>query len=746
MEKIIKNIDNYLLDDAPIKTFGEDKLGRKKFAEELGKSILNIKADNGFVYALEGEWGSGKTSIMNMATDYLKKNHSEKEPIIIIRFNPWWFSGQNQLIKQFFNEFTSELQKADIFLTEDISKLLNCFSKIVAPLQYIPIYGIAAKIVSNGASSVAGGLSEIAQEKEENVQSIKNKIDKAINKQDARFLIVIDDIDRLASEEIRQLFRVIKAIANFPKTIYLLAYDEKIVIDALEKVQENNGKKYLEKIVQVSVDVPLINKIKLRKIFHKMLEQILEETQDRLFDNKLWRNIYNKGIEHFLCSIRDVNRLINRLQAVYPPVKNEVNAVDFITLQALKVFQPNVYEFIKENKDMFTGAEDALFKNDHIDQSKKRKTAEKFLDEIPGKHREYIKTMLLSLSSKWSMLFNGATYDESWLSEWRKKGRLQSPDKFECYFRFGISDEDLSSAKLEEIILEERNNESFKKIFNELAKEKLYDGTSKLEIFLDRIQDYTKSQIPIENIKPIISVIFDIGDQYLFNKDSISYLSTNNEYRFGQIISQLLSQIEEQEERYKILEEAIKTGGSIYLPANYTVSLGQEHSKYTKRPPELPEEKREVSLIQQERLEKICLEKIKEAAKVNKLLSIFHFDHLLIYWESFEGTTKELKKYIERILDDDKNIIEYIGHYAMVNRQLAYDSSQSTKLEEASFTINLIFLNKYLPIELEELFNRVKKISKENYSWVTTLQKKVIETFIKEVPIFLTQSTEKENE
>jgi len=179
----------YLLDDAAIKTLDEDNLGRKKFAIDLGKSILNIKADNGFVFALEGEWGSGKTSIMNMAIDYLEKNPDKKEPIIIIRFNPWWFSGQNQLIKQFFNEFTSKLSVGDISL-EKISKLLNCFSKIVAPLQYIPVYGIAAKILSDGSSSVAGGLNEIAQEKEENVQSIRDKIDKAIKKQEARNLLI----------------------------------------------------------------------------------------------------------------------------------------------------------------------------------------------------------------------------------------------------------------------------------------------------------------------------------------------------------------------------------------------------------------------------------------------------------------------------------------------------------------------------------------------------------------------------
>ena len=152
---------------------------------------------------------------------------------------------------------------------KNISKSLNVFSKLIAPLQYIPIYGIAAKAVSDGAKSIADGVHEMAEKKEENIQSIKDKINKSIANQDTRFLIVIDDIDRLTNEEIRQLFRVVKAIANFPKTIYLLSYDEEVVIKALEDVQNCDGKKYLEKVVQTSIDVPLINKSKLRNIFYK---------------------------------------------------------------------------------------------------------------------------------------------------------------------------------------------------------------------------------------------------------------------------------------------------------------------------------------------------------------------------------------------------------------------------------------------------------------------------------------------
>ena len=51
----------------------------------------------------------------------------------------------------------------------------------------------------------------------------------------------------------KQLFTVIKAVADFPNIVYLLAFDEEIVANTLGK----SGKDYLEKIVQVSFDLPL---------------------------------------------------------------------------------------------------------------------------------------------------------------------------------------------------------------------------------------------------------------------------------------------------------------------------------------------------------------------------------------------------------------------------------------------------------------------------------------------------------
>jgi len=68
--------------DQPIKSCKEDILGRYLFAQSLGDAILSYKEKDSIVIGLFGAWGSGKTSIINMALehiDFVSKNRNDAE-------------------------------------------------------------------------------------------------------------------------------------------------------------------------------------------------------------------------------------------------------------------------------------------------------------------------------------------------------------------------------------------------------------------------------------------------------------------------------------------------------------------------------------------------------------------------------------------------------------------------------------------------------------------------------------------
>ena len=99
--------------DKPINKACEDKLGRSVFAKQLANAIVNFQTKDNYAVSLQGKWGCGKTSVLNMAIEEIKQLSESKDDnnkIIIIQFNPWNFTDTNQLINQFFITLTNSLK------------------------------------------------------------------------------------------------------------------------------------------------------------------------------------------------------------------------------------------------------------------------------------------------------------------------------------------------------------------------------------------------------------------------------------------------------------------------------------------------------------------------------------------------------------------------------------------------------------------------------------------------------------
>jgi len=191
------------------------------------------------------------------------------------------------------------------------------------------------------------------------IPTIKKSIADQLRAKGKQIVVIIDDIDRLTSEEIRDLFRTVKAVGDFPYITYLMAFDKGVVTMALEGMQGIPGDQYLEKIVQAPFELPLPDKESLRRLFTEQLEEILAVANGVPIDTDYWRTIYFDGIESYIRTPRDVVVLINALAVTYPAVSGEVNPVDFIAIETLRVFEPDVYDIIRRNGSSFTLRSDA---------------------------------------------------------------------------------------------------------------------------------------------------------------------------------------------------------------------------------------------------------------------------------------------------------------------------------------------------------------------------------------------------
>jgi predicted KAP-like P-loop ATPase len=91
------------LSDSPIETPEDDRYGMGGFAKSIAKSVINLNKPFGTVIALNGAWGSGKSSIVNLIRTEFGKALSEAgkpraEKLVVTEFKCWWFRGEEAVL------------------------------------------------------------------------------------------------------------------------------------------------------------------------------------------------------------------------------------------------------------------------------------------------------------------------------------------------------------------------------------------------------------------------------------------------------------------------------------------------------------------------------------------------------------------------------------------------------------------------------------------------------------------------
>lgn len=110
--------------DRPIYTSGEDILGRSKFSQDLAKAIADWKNKDSLILALNGNWGTGKTSIKNMVVEALTSAPTNAPAVL--EYNPWQVSGFDQLAESFFDEIGIKLGISD----KKLQKKWNAYTRM----------------------------------------------------------------------------------------------------------------------------------------------------------------------------------------------------------------------------------------------------------------------------------------------------------------------------------------------------------------------------------------------------------------------------------------------------------------------------------------------------------------------------------------------------------------------------------------------------------------------------------------
>ena len=337
-----------LSSDLPIAKLEEDELNRGSFAESLAKTLVQYSFPSSLTIGLYGEWGSGKTSLLNMVFENVERID---DGVVVLRFNPWLCSDPKQLVTQFFKQMATAI-KLKKRAADKAWELIDQYADILGATSVIPVAG---EIVAAFTKVLTKKAEEETKERTNDLQESKNQIIKKLKDEKIKIIVSIDDIDRLSEEEIVAVFQLVKSLADFPNTIYVLAFDYDVVVRALGKVQHGDGKEYLEKIVQVPFEIPAPNIDDIHEALFSKLNGILGDIPEEDWDKETWGELFQQGIKNYIRSIRDVIRYTNVFSLKYELLKNETSAADLLGLTCLQVFEPTVYSKLPSYKDILCG-------------------------------------------------------------------------------------------------------------------------------------------------------------------------------------------------------------------------------------------------------------------------------------------------------------------------------------------------------------------------------------------------------
>ena len=481
--------------DQPLTDPSQDRLHRGPFARDLARSIFSIDPGMGFVYALTGPWGSGKTTALKFTEKFLVDLSSqEPDRLIIVHFNAWWVSESDRLLHDFFKQFRLAMESPFGRKYKAFAKSLTDYSAALEPIPYI---GQGAAVIHR--------FGKVRKARERDLNELRKTIDSRLETFSGRIVVVIDDIDRLRPDEIRLMFRLVKAIADFPRTIYLLAYDEPVVAKAVGDNDSKVGREYIDKIVQLPLTLPTPDQLTLKEWFREDMEDVLKGTPGRLRCSAETPILLLSLVERFLTTPRHVVRFLNLLRATYPMVRGEVNAVHFVFIQALRQFTPTLYAFVANSGYLIRRL---ARNNDEVE--KLEQTIGEALDTDLGVHRtietQTVRELLEGLFNSEESLYPSMTEDDA---------SIGHALYFPRYFHLGVLPGTLSESEREEVMSLMPDATALGKKLQELTLPVRLDGGSRLDDLLSHLKWDARVHHPHRNVENVLRALYDVGDKLL---------------------------------------------------------------------------------------------------------------------------------------------------------------------------------------------------------------------------------------
>ncbi|WP_233160668.1 P-loop NTPase fold protein [Aquitalea sp. ASV11] len=538
--------------EAPIRKSSEDRLRRTSFADRIAIVLSELSLREGRVFAIRGGWGFGKSSLKNLITEKLDASDGADW----LDFNPWQWGDGDTITRALFGQIADRLggehSKSALARAEALRRYSAILSGVSTPLKKagdsnhlisliltnVSVIAVASAIgfdlptvaklgatlaaLSVCTSLLGRVLSFLGRDRgNEPLGKVREALEDRLRELDRPLVVFVDDIDRLEPEQIRLLLRQVKANANLPNIVFVLLFQPSIVERALDPVADDDGRAFLEKIVQANFDLPAVPVSIVHRIFGEELSELagVYATEENGFSQRRWGNALVGCIQPLLRNMRDARRLISSISVHMPLHVSgevfEVNIVDFLLLEALRVFEPDLHE------ELFCERELVLQEHrfhGYAGRDADKVVAERLLSIVSEERRVIARDALKELFPPLEWAFGGVNYADGFRNNWLTEKRVCSSRYFPRYFELQTAVGEISESRFVSFLEQTKTEDQLTIAIAEIEN----DG---LLLSLVARLDESVDRLPVENAAVLLPGMFEIA-QKLVSQGKADFFSS----------------------------------------------------------------------------------------------------------------------------------------------------------------------------------------------------------------------------
>lgn len=347
--------------DTEISSMHEDRLDRAPYARRIAERIEEAGKGPSVVFGLAGPWGSGKTSVIRMITEVLSEEHGKKWEVV--SFTPWSAADTAALLDEFYQAIAAAMPKSK--KGNRARKLLAAAAPAASAAGKTGAIALVEKYLGKGAvKDLAEAMTEaIAEQAGEYTFDAEpdpfaeqfTKISEAIAKAGKNVLVIVDDVDRLHSDELLAVMKAVRLLGRFDRVHYLLSYDHQTVLDVLEQTDLARGNRrrardYLEKMVQYPFVLPPLQQVHLAEELRTHLKEVARihgvpvgPPEGRGMDAA--EVVFEVYPHRERLTLRGIYRLCNQVDVMLALIgSGEIDLVDATLLTALRLHHPDLHD------------------------------------------------------------------------------------------------------------------------------------------------------------------------------------------------------------------------------------------------------------------------------------------------------------------------------------------------------------------------------------------------------------------